>query len=145
MILGIGVIIYLALRLAPLEGVFDAMARQHAAIAAVLAGFAFTIAGFLATIATFLFTLADRPYFKVYRSRGSFGDLMFMHLITLVTLAALFCFSLVLIAFPQIMVVALTLTLLGLLELTVLTFASYHLTRRAHDGGHAPDPDAWPE
>ena len=100
-------------------------------IASVLSSYAFTVAGFLATIVTFLYTMGDRPYFNLYKHRGSFGDLMFVHFVELFLLGSLFVVSTALVAFSDLMRLALTLCLLSLGHLAILIFISFNLSKRS--------------
>lgn len=102
-------------------------------MASILSSYAFTIAGFLAAIVTFLYTLGERPYFKLYRNRGSFADLMFVHFFHLALLGLLFITAIGLVVYPQLMRLALTLSLLSLLHLAVLIFISFNLAKRSND------------
>lgn len=102
-------------------------------ISSILSSYAFTVAGFLATIATFLFTLGDKPYFQIYKRRGNFGDLMFLHALSLLVLGAVFVFSVLLFARPNLLRLTLVLTTLSIAQLFVLTLASYGLTKRSND------------
>lgn len=102
-------------------------------VAQILSGYAFTVAGFLATIATFLFTLGDKPYFQLYQRRGSFNDLMFLHGLALLVLAAVFICSLLLFAKPELLRFTLSLTFLSIVQLSLLTMVSYTLSKRSNE------------
>lgn len=103
-------------------------------IAAILSSYAFTVGGFLATIVTFLYTLGDRPYFKLYKGRGSFGDLGFVHAIEFLLLGALFVVSVGVVVFPDLMRLALCLAIVSLMNLTLLIFISFNLSKRSNEG-----------
>ncbi len=132
MTLLIGLGIYNLIWLQVLNDVIRSLEGCSKEIAGILSSYAFTIAGFLATIATFLFTLGDRPYFELYRRRGSFGDLMFLHAMEMIILGSLFICSISLVAFPSLIRLALTLSIVSLLHLTFLTFISYNLSKRSN-------------
>ena len=102
-------------------------------VSSILSSYAFTVAGFLATIATFLFTLGDKPYFQFYKRRGNFGDLMFLHALNLFVLGAVFIFSILLFAKPELLRFTLVLAGLSIVQLFLLTLASYGLTKRSND------------
>lgn len=127
----IGVSIYALGSIPVIARTIVSLETHNDSIANILSGYAFTVAGFLATIATFLFTFGDRPYFQLYKRRGSFGELMFLHGLALVVLGSIFAISLLLLASPAVLRLALTLTVLSLLQLTFLTFISYSLSRRS--------------
>lgn len=102
-------------------------------LSSILSGFAFTVAGFLATIATFLFTLGGRAYFEHYKKRGSFDDLVFTHVLTLMWLAVVFCASIAIVAYPLpwLVNILLSSTLISLTLIIFLTYCVYNLTRNA--------------
>lgn len=117
-----------------MEKIVTELAGKHIeAVANTGSSYAFTVAGFLATIATFLFTLGDKPYFKYYRSQGSFGDLVFLHALVLVLLFAVFLLSILMLAVPTLLRSMLAVMFVSLVDLAVLTLVSYGLTRRAND------------
>lgn len=129
----IGAIIYAASSLRGPAQVVGELMPHAKDVAQILSGYAFTVAGFLATIATFLFTLGEKPYFRLYQRRGSFTDLMFLHALALIVLAALFICSILLFARPELLRVTLTLTLLSIVQLFFLTMISYTLSKRSND------------
>ncbi len=91
----IGTAVYLATLIPRVDHAIKALASLHLeAVGNVLGSYAFTIAGFLSVTATFLYTLSDKPYFKLYNKRGNFADLMFLHAMAFVILAAIFGTSL---------------------------------------------------
>ena len=102
-------------------------------LSSILSGYAFTVAGFLATIATFLFTLGGRAYFEYYKKRGSFDDLVFTHVVTLMWLAIVFCASIAIVAYPLpwLVNILLSSTLVSLALIIFLTHCAYNLTRNA--------------
>lgn len=129
--LSIGVGLYLVSGLSATVRCEISALESHATdVAGVLSSYAFTVAGFLATIATFLYTLSDRPYFQLYRRRGSFGDLMFMHGLTMLVLAVLFFVSVFLHSRPELMRIAVVLSAVSLGQLSLITFISYKLSSR---------------
>ena len=97
----------------------------------MVSSYSFTVAGFLATIVTFLYTLGDRPYFELYKKRGSFGDFMFVCFLEMFLLGSLFVVSLALLAFSDMLRLALTLCFLSLFHLALLIFISFNLSRRS--------------
>ena len=107
---------------------------QITSAAGILSSYSFTVAGFLATISTFLFTLGDKPFFKFFKNSksSSFGTLMFIHLLTFVSLGILFIVSLFLTAYPKMLTLALSLTVLTLCQLFLITTISYKLTSRSN-------------
>jgi hypothetical protein len=126
-----GIIIYKAICHPLTDSALYRMTMVSKEVASVLSSYAFTVAGFLATIVTFLYTLGDRPFFELYKKRGSFGDFMFVCFLELFLLGALFVVSLALLAFGELMRLSLTLCLLSLLHLVVLIFISFNLSRRS--------------
>lgn len=129
----IGLICYSLTLWAPVDYMLCQLNAYRSEIASILSGYAFTIAGFIATIAAFLFTLGDRPYFQFYRRRGSFGDLMYLHGLTLLTQGVVFIFSILLLARPSLLRWSLVLTAMSMAQISLLTFVSYRLSKRSHD------------
>jgi hypothetical protein len=128
-----GVIIW-GLSKLPISARFITRLEPHISeLSSILSSYAFTVAGFLATIATFLFTLGDKPYFKLYKRRGNFGDLMFLHALNLLVLGGVFICSILLFAEPELLRFTLVLTGLSIVQLFSLTLASYGLTKRSND------------
>ena len=101
----------------------------------IVSSYSFTVAGFLATISTFLFTLSDRPFFKIFKEgeSKSFGTLMFIHLVTLVTLALLFILSILVTIYPFLTRIVVTLTVFTLFQFIGIALISFRLTSRAHE------------
>jgi hypothetical protein len=111
------------------------LAPHAEAVGGVLASYAFTIAGFLSVTATFLYTLGDKPFFRLYSRRGSFGDLMFIHALAFIVLAAIFAVSIVVLVSPRFLSWAIGLTAFSVVQLGALTLISYLLTSRAQASG----------
>jgi hypothetical protein len=128
-----GGIIYLLSSLPAASKLTTDLQSHVSELSSILTGYAFTVAGFLATIATFLFTLGDKPYFQFYKRRGSFGDLMFLHALSLAVLAGVFVFAIVILANSDLLRLTLVLTILSLIQLFMLTMVSYNLSKRSND------------
>ena len=126
-----GVIIYKAICHPLTNSALYRMSMVSKEVAAVVSSYSFTVAGFLATIVTFLYTLGDRPYFELYKKRGSFGDFMFVCFLEMFLLGSLFVVSLALLAFSDMLRLALTLCFLSLFHLALLIFISFNLSRRS--------------
>lgn len=101
-------------------------------VSSVLSSYSFTVAGFLATIATFIYAFNGKPFFELYRRRGSFNDLVFFHVLLLINLICIFVFSLVLLAYPSLIRITLILTILSLGMLLFLTIIYYNLSTRSN-------------
>ena len=131
----IGVVVYLLTMWNPVAKAIDLLANHTDRWVGIVSGYAFTVAGFLATISTFLFTLSDRPFFKVFKGgeSRSFATLMFIHLITLATLALLFILSILVTIYPFLTRISITLTVLTLFQFLAIASISFRLTSRAHD------------
>ena len=125
--------------LTPLARIVSQLSPHADTLSGILSGYAFTVAGFLATISTFLFTLHDKPFFQFFKSckSRSFGTLMFIHLVSLVTLGMVFICSLLIVAYDCLIGLTLALTLTSLFQLLFITFISYNLTERANSGTSA--------
>lgn len=130
----IGGIFYTVMTLTPLVQIVNELGSHTDTLSGILSGYAFTVAGFLATISTFLFTLHDKPFFQFFKSSKSrsFGTLMFIHLVSLVTLGMVFICSLLIVAYKCLIGLTLALTLTSLFQLLLITFISYNLTHRAN-------------
>lgn len=129
----IGGVIYVLMGLKPIECVTVNLEPHIQAISSILSGYAFTVAGFMATISTFLFALGDKPYFKLYKRRGNFKDLMLLHGFAILILAMVFVLSIFLLAYPELLRVTFALTSMSLLLLLLITIISYRLAHRAND------------
>lgn len=134
--LAIGVTFYTLMTKTSISQQLDKLIPHAETISSILSGYAFTVAGFLATISTFLFTLHEKPYFKFFKKgpNKSFGTLMFIHLVSLITLGFVFVSSLLIVAFADLIPLTLSLTLTSLIQLLLITFISYNLTERANSG-----------
>ena len=132
----IGATVYFLTKWIPVaEKAIDLLTNHTDNWVGIVSSYAFTVAGFLATISTFLFTLSDRPFFKIFKDgeSRSFATLMFIHLVTLTTLAILFILSILVTIYPFLTRAAITLTVLTLFQFTGIALISFRLTSRAHE------------
>ena len=131
----IGLICYAAMTWTPLSKPIQSLVPHAGTLSGILSGYAFTVAGFLATISTFLFTLHDKPFFRFFKKgpRRSFETLMVIHFISFLTLGSVFIFSLLMVAFTNLITLTLSLTITSLTQLLLITLISYRLTSRAND------------
>lgn len=133
--LSIGAAVYLLTMWCPVAKAIDLLTKHTDQWVGIVSSYSFTVAGFLATISTFLFTLSDRPFFKLFKKgeSKSFATLMFIHLITFVTLASLFLLSIFVTIYPCFTRMVITLTALTLFQFTGIALISFRLTSRAHE------------
>lgn len=130
--LSFGVILYLLSGLGCLQYLFDTLEGKLETVSSILSSYSFTVAGFLATIATFLVALRGKSYFDFYRSRGSLGHFVFFHVLMLLWLLAIFVLSFLILAYPDLLRLALSITALSFFKLTFLCIGYYIVSDRAN-------------
>lgn len=130
--LSIGAGLYLLSSLDCLQYLFDTLEGKVETVSSVLSSYSFTVAGFLATIATFLVALRGKTYFDFYRSRGSLGHFVFFHVLMLLWLLAIFVLSLLILAYPSLLRITLSITVLSFIKLALLCLGYYVVADRAN-------------
>jgi len=127
----VGAICWLTKLLPSFGGLIEELGKDHRdAINNALTTYAATLAGFVSVVGTFVFTFKRRAYFRKYKERGSFTDLMLTHLFSLITMAAIFLLSLVALARPCLLWPALCLTVGSMVQFVWLMMACYFLSLR---------------